>query len=468
MQVDLSKSLAWLKARLLARRNVVVAGTVVAITSLSAAAIFMSGADVNQLTATAANAETQPQLASFPVVVPHMEWGFALDTLEVKETEIQSGESLSDILSDLNVGNDKMQTLITNAQEVFDLRKLRAGKPLIQLAKDSTRQVDYLVYEPSAYEYVVFELGNEMKVWRTERPVTKEVQTAAGYIESSLWNAMINNGYSFELASKMEDALQWSIDFHHLQVNDEFRLVYEQEYVDGEPMGVGMVLAAYYHTGDTTEFYSLYFDGDEEETGYYDREGKPMNSGFLKAPVKYSRISSRFNLNRFHPVLKRRRPHLGTDYAAPYGTPIMAVGNGVVTRAGRTGGNGNFVKIRHDDTYETQYLHMQGFAEGIRTGVQVKQGQVIGYVGSTGLATGPHVCFRFWKNGRQVNHLKLQFPPAKPLREDLMPEFNALKERYLALLDEVQPEYQEQLSETEESPVDDLEPLPNSERAGNP
>ena len=175
-----------------------------------------------------------------------------------------------------------------------------------------------------------------------------------------------------------------------------------------------------------------------------------MNKGFLKSPVKYSRISSSFNRNRFHPVLKRRRPHLGTDYAAPYGTPILSVGDGVVVEATRRGGNGNFVKVRHDKTYQTQYLHMQKFAKGISPGVHVKQGQTIGYVGSTGLATGPHVCFRFWKNGKQVNHRKLEFPPPKPLPEVEMPDFLKVREAFVAKLAAMEyPELKEEVEEIE-------------------
>lgn len=385
--------------------------------------------------------EIQPGIAlsSFPVTIPTMGWGFALDTLQVRESLIDNGQSLSDILSTHQLDAERAYQLITNAGEVFDLRTMRAGKPIISLAKDSTQAFDYLVYEPSAYEYIVFELKDDLRVWKTEREVTTKTQVAAGIIEGSLWNAMIDRGYSFELTAKMEDALQWSIDFHHLQKDEEFRLVYEQDYIEGEPIAVGQVIAAEYRTADTV-FHSIFFDnGPTDETGYYDLTGKPMNAGFLRAPVKYARISSYYNLNRLHPVLKYRRPHFGTDYAAPYGTPIVAVGNGVVTRAGYTGGNGNFVKIRHNDTHETQYLHMQKFAAGIKVGTQVHQGQVIGYVGSTGLATGPHVCFRFWQNGKQVNHLKLKFPPAKPLADSLMTKFIATRDALMPQLQSIEP-----------------------------
>lgn len=248
---------------------------------------------------------------------------------------------------------------------------------------------------------------------------------------------MVDNGLSYELTAKMEDALQWSVSFHHAQKDDEFKLVFDQNYIDGEQVGVGEVYAAYYKNA-SNEYYAIWY-GKEKYAGYYDLEGRPMKKGFLKAPVKFSRISSRYNLNRFHPVLKRTRPHLGTDYAAPYGTPIYAVGNGVVVEASYTSGNGNFVKIKHDDRYQTQYLHMQKFASGIHRGVQVKQGQVIGYVGSTGLATGPHVCFRFWKDGKQVNHLNLQFPPPDPLPADELPAFFEVRDQYLAELQQAVP-----------------------------
>ncbi len=350
---------------------------------------------------------TSVELSSFPVVIPTIQYGFAIDTFQVQSGEIKNGEVLGDLLMNYKLDYPAVDQLVKNAKEVFDVRKIRPGRTYTILSKDTTQVADYFIYEPSVYEYVVFHLQDDYKVERHERPVTTEVATAEGVVESSLWKAMTDNGLSYELTDKMEDALQWSVDFHHLQKGDEFKLVYTKKIIEGEMVGVGMVEAAYYKTGDA-EFHAIYFD-NKKDAGYYDLKGRPMNSGFLKAPVKYSRISSYYNPNRLHPILKYRRPHYGTDYAAPYGTPILAVGNGVVTKASYTSGNGNFVKIRHDDVFETQYLHMQKFASGISPGTQVKQGQVIGYVGSTGLATGPHVCFRFWKNGKQVNHLKLNF-----------------------------------------------------------
>lgn len=379
------------------------------------------------------------ELKALPIVVPKQRYGFALDTFQVFESQINNGSFLGDILLKFNIDYPSIDRLVRNAKGTFDVRRFQAGKPYTVLTKDSTQSADYFIYEPNAYEYILFHLQDSLKVEKIEREVTTEIKTAAGKIPDggSLWKTMSDQNLSPALADKMEDALQWSLDFTRLQAGDEFKLVYEQKFIEGQQVGIGRVQAALYKTGDT-EFYAVYYDDGGKNVGYYDLEGHPMKGSFLKAPLRASRISSYYNLNRLHPILKYRRPHYGTDYAAPYGTEIMAVGNGVILKAGYTKGNGNFVKIKHDDTYQTQYLHMQRFAKGIRPGAQVKQGQVIGYVGSTGLATGPHVCFRFWKNGRQVNHLRLTFPPANPLPDSLMPEFTVLKDEYLDMLNDIE------------------------------
>ena len=377
--------------------------------------------------------KTNQPLGAFPVTVPTIKFGMALDTFQTVVTrEIKNGDFFGKILSDAGVAYPDVEKIVANCDSVFNVKQFRVGKKYTLLAKDTTAGFDKFIYEPSIYGYYTFDLKNDFSVTKTEKPVLIQTATAKGEIESSLWNAMTDNGLSYELAAEMENALQWSIDFHHLQKGDEFRVVYDQEFIEGAQVGAGKVHAARYKTGNNT-YYAYYFD-HPEHGGYYDEEGRPMDKGFLKSPVKYSRISSGFNMNRFHPVLKRRRPHLGTDYAAPYGTPILAVGDGVVTEATRRGGNGNFVKIKHDKTYQTQYLHMQKFAKGIAPGVHVRQGQVIGYVGSTGLATGPHVCFRFWKNGKQVNHRALEFPPPAPLPEEFLPDFKTARDLYVEKL----------------------------------
>ncbi|MCI4647366.1 peptidoglycan DD-metalloendopeptidase family protein [Phaeodactylibacter sp.] len=409
---------------------------------LAGTAIFYAATQLNSkkgLRASLSSAEAPVELSAFPTIVPTMKYGFAIDTLQLQENTIQSGQFLADILLGQQLDYPSIEKLVANMEDVFDVRHLRVGKPYTILSKPGTEQPLYMVYEPNDYEYVVFELSGDYKVERKERIVETQQGSVAGKLESSLWNAIVGQGLSYELAAKMEGALQWSIDFHHLQKNDEFKLVFDREFIDGEEVGIGAVHAAYYKTGEN-EYHAIYYKSeDEAHEGYYDLEGRPMKRGFLKSPVKYSRISSYYNLNRFHPILKRRRPHYGTDYAAPYGTPIYAVGDGVVTRASYTKGNGNFVKIKHDKTYETQYLHMQKFAKGISVGTHVKQGQVIGYVGSTGLATGPHVCFRFWKDGKQVNHLNMKFPPAKPLPDSELSQFGLQRDRYMELLNNAKP-----------------------------
>jgi murein DD-endopeptidase MepM/ murein hydrolase activator NlpD len=386
----------------------------------------------NQL---ASNSNHGEKLSFFPVFKPEVKYGFILDTFYISNAEIKPNQFLSEILDEHHVIYEKIDVLARNTEDVFSVTKLRAGKDYMILSKDASSSAQYFIYEPDVYSYVVYDIENG-SAEVIKREITTQIKSSSGIIESSLWQTMVDNDLSYDLASRLEDVFGWSIDFHHVQNGDRFKVIYESRSIDGKVVGVGDVLGAYYKNYDN-EYHGIYFK-NEQHQGYYDLEGRPMKKNFLKSPVKYSRISSGFNMNRFHPVLKRRKAHLGTDYAAPYGTPILAVANGVVTRASRTRGNGNFVKIKHDKTYQTQYLHMQKFAKGVSTGVHVKQGQVIGYVGSTGLATGPHVCFRFWKNNRQVNHRRLNFPPAEPMPEGDIPRFNEKRDEIIKQLNQIE------------------------------
>lgn len=366
-----------------------------------------------------------PELSekAFPLVEPQVRFGIAIDTVVLSTDTIQNGQTLSDLFAALGLGADKIHLLSQEADRLMNVKAMRAGKVYHVINDPDTETADFFVYQPSVYEYVLLDLQDFSRSKKVQLPVVTEIAFAGGVIESSLWNAMVGNGYSYDLTSKMEAALKWSIDFYHVQPDDAFKLVYEKDFVAGEEAAIGPVQAAYYKTS-SKEFYAYYYSSEDGSIkGYFDKEGRPMKSGFLKSPLQYGRISSAYNLQRFHPILKYTRPHYGTDYAAPYGTPILAVGDGTVTHAENKGGNGNYVRISHNDKLQTQYLHMQGFAKGIRPGVRVSQGDVIGYVGSTGLATGPHVCFRFWKNGEQIDHTKLDFPPAEPLPDSLLPDF---------------------------------------------
>lgn len=373
-------------------------------------------------------------LGNFPITVPTIRYGFVVDTFQVTEGTVKRNQTLGGLLSENGLDAVSIEKLVKNSKGIFDInRGFRVGKDYLILGSMHSGTPAHLVFEPNVFEYIVFDLQGEMSVRKIEREVELKTRFVDGKIQSSLWEALTDQDVNMEAASKMEDALQWAVDFSHTQKGDEFKIIYDEKFIKDQPVGAGQVYAASY-TREGKESFAFWFDNGEYK-GFYDEEGRPAKSGFLKSPVKFTRISSKYNLKRFHPILKRVRPHLGTDYAAPEGTPIYAIGDGVVVEAAYTKGNGRYVKIKHDKVYQTQYLHMSRFARGIRRGTQVSQGEVIGYVGSTGLATGPHVCFRFWKNGRQVNHLKEKLPSAKKLPEAVLQEFYEVRDNYMDMLE---------------------------------
>lgn len=374
-----------------------------------------------------------------PVPEPTYKYGIVIDSLITIEDKIGKNQFLADILLPHQISYQEIDRLAKKAKEVFDVRKLRTKKKYTILASlDSLSKAQYFIYDPSPYFYVVYDLRDTMNVYKVERPIETKRMSGSGVIYTSLWETIVKNKLPIEVAVKMEDIFGWSIDFHQVRKGDKFKLIYDEQFIEGQSVGVeGVRGAEFIH--NEVDYHGYYFEVDDVEShGYYfDEDARPMKKVFLKSPVRYSRISSGFNRARLHPVLKRVRPHLGTDYAAPKGTPIYAVAGGTVTKVAFSRGNGKYVKIKHDRKYATQYLHMSGFAKGIRSGVHVKQGDVIGYVGKTGLATGYHVCFRFWKNGRQVNHRKLKLPPPKPMPEKYIPAFETLRDSVQLELDEV-------------------------------
>ena len=251
-------------------------------------------------------------------------------------------------------------------------------------------------------------------------------------VKSSLYETLQSQNIDPEIAMKLSEIYAWQIDFFRIQPNDSFKVYYEQTFVENKPVGVGKIQAAYfYHNKE--DFYAFRFEKDDN-VNYYDENGKSLRKTFLKVPLRFSRISSRYSSSRYHPILHRVKAHLGTDYAAPRGTPIMSVGDGVIIAVAYTSGNGNYVKIKHNSVYTTQYLHMSKFAKGIHKGVYVKQGEIIGYVGSTGLATGPHVCFRFWKNGKQVDPLREKMPASEPIASKYKSEYEQVKDKLMQRL----------------------------------
>ena len=361
-----------------------------------------------------------------------LKYGFNLNSFHLESLVLQPNQFLGDILYYNGINHGKIAELESKSREVYNVRRLRAGKKLTIVKSDPCGTAECLVYEPDPFSYILFDLRDSITITEIEKEVTVCQETMAGRIESSLWNAMTEAESPHSLISKMEDALGWSVDFPRAQKGDEFKLVYQTKYIDGESVGVGDLLGAYYK--NDKEHYAIHFE-NEEYAGFYDLEGRATKRDFLKSPVRSSYISSSFNLRRFHPILKRRKPHLGTDYAAPHGTPIRAVSAGTIEIAGYSKGNGKYVKVRHNKEVQTQYLHMSRFAKGIRRGTRVSQGETIGYVGQTGLATGPHVCFRFWKNGRQVDHTRMNFPPPKPMAAEELPLFFKRKKEVMDIID---------------------------------
>ncbi len=364
-------------------------------------------------------------------------FGFDKAIYHVDSGVIKKGQFLSEILLKYNVQYGTIDKLADNVRSIYDVRKIRAGKPYYILSKDTSVSADYFVYVPNDFKYILYSLKGDPCAKVIYNDVTIKERVVEGEITSSLWAAMEAAGAPYSLINKMEDAYAWTVDFYHLKDGDTYKLWYEEKLIDGEVVGVGQLKAGIMVHGGK-KLYAIYFD-EGTSPGYYNLEGRPMRKAFLKSPVKYGYISSPFNRNRFHPILHVRRPHLGTDYAAPYGTPIRSTAAGVVIAASYTSGNGNYIKVKHDDTYTTQYLHMSKFAEGIHVGTFVEQGQTIGYVGATGLATGPHVCYRFWKNGRQVNPLKQDLPEPEPMDSTCL-------QKYLVFKDSILQEFQDLVS----------------------
>lgn len=372
------------------------------------------------------------------LVIPEspLVFGFPKDSFLVHEASMGKNDFLSTILEDYRVDFSTVLAISEAAEPVFDVRKFQQGKSYCVLSsKDSVGQC--FIYQPNALEYVVYDFRNRdsVQVYMERRPVSLRERSAAGVIHSSLYQSLADAGASPLLALRMSEVYAWSIDFYRIQKGDQFKVVYQEKVVDDEVVGIGDIQAAWFsHFGE--DYYAFWFaKGDQAD--FFDDQANSLRKAFLKAPVKFSTITSRYTMNRFHPVLKRNKPHLGTDYAAPTGTPIVSTGDGIVVAAGYTSGNGNYVKIRHNGTYTTQYLHMSGFAKGIKNGVAVKQGQTIGYVGSTGLATGPHVCYRFWKNGTQVDPFKEKIPPTAPVKAEYVAAFDSIKLQFMQQLDAI-------------------------------
>ena len=367
--------------------------------------------------------ETKSSALESSVAEAELLYGLALDGYEVETNTVGRNEFLSGILQRYDIDLQTISALADKSKPVFDVRKIGAGHDYTTF-RGGSGKLDYFVYQPNPIDYIVYDLRDGINVYKEQKAVTTQMETVAGVINSSLYETLQTQGVSPDLAVQLAEIYGWAVNFYRINKGDWFKLVYERKYVDGNPIGPGRIQSAMFgHNGK--EYQAYYFEPNDGEPGaYYDENGKSLRRTFLKAPLKYSRISSRYTMRRFHPVQKRWKAHLGTDFAAPHGTPIVATANGVVTESSYGSGNGNYVKIQHDNVYSTQYLHMSKRA--VKKGQRVSQGEVIGYVGSTGLATGPHVCYRFWKHGKQVDALAQVFPPSEPIKEEYRIAFQRL------------------------------------------
>lgn len=367
---------------------------------------------------------------------PPMAFGVPMEGMVLREGRVKSGASFGGLLNAEGIPALVVESLVRKAEGLFDVSRLRAGHPFAFIAPDSMSSLPhYFIYEADPIRYVVFHLiqGDEY-VTLGERPVVFTQHAIATTVTGALYNDLSHAGADPTLALLLSEVFAWTVDFYRIQKGDVFSVVYAEQSVEGRRVGTPRILAARYTSGDAVK--AAFRFGEDNASAFFDDEGNSLRKAFLKAPLKFSRISSGFSSRRLHPVQKVMKAHLGTDYAAPYGTPILAVGDGVVEQAGRTGGNGNFVKIRHNGVYSTQYLHMQKIL--VKQGQRVVQGDVIGQVGSTGLATGPHVCFRFWKNGTQVDHRREEFPSAEPIAEADRLAFDELRDSLGTHLDEAE------------------------------
>ena len=368
------------------------------------------------------------------IVEPSYEYNILVDSFNVIKGSVKRGQTMGEILYLNHIDHFEINKIVEKSKGIFDVRRVNTGKKYTVIcATDSTKKAQYFIYEIDATNYVVFDLRGEIDVYKGKKPVTVKLKTASGIIKSSLWLTMEEKKLSPKLTAELSTIYAWTIDFFKIQKNDGFRVYYEDKYIDGQYIGIGRLLAAEFtHKGQ--DFYSFYYRENENFGDYYDEQGKTLRKAFLMAPVDYKRISSRYSKRRKHPVTGRWKGHFGTDYAAAKGTPIWSTANGTIIAATYTKNNGNYVKVRHNGTYTTQYLHMSKIKPGIRKGVFVKQGDIIGYVGSTGLATGPHVCYRFWKNDKQVDPFKQKLPPGDPIKKENREAYMLAKDSLMQIL----------------------------------
>lgn len=358
----------------------------------------------------------------------HIAYNLALDSVDITYGKVKGNQNLSALLAKL-VSPQIIDRIGKSTCEIFDVRKIRSGNAYARItSRDSARRTLFFIYEINPIDFIVYDFRDSLRVYRDKKNVKMNVKTATGTITSSLWNCFAEQNLDVELGLALSDVYAWTVDFYGLQRGDHFKVIYEEVHVDGRMVGIDKILAAVFSSGNK-DFFAFYFP-QQGKPAYFDEKGQSLQRSFLKAPLKFSRISSRFSRARKHPILRIVRPHYGVDYSAPRGTPVVSLGDGRVGEAGFKGGYGRFISIHHNSSYTTTYAHLSGYAKGLKAGNHVSQGEVIGYVGSSGLSTGPHLDFRVYKNGKPIDPLRLESPHAKPVDSRDIPSFSKTVQKY--------------------------------------
>ena len=392
--------------------------------------------------------ESEPEFSEVAVkdkeeVKPEFAYGFSLNEYHVERDTVERGDNLSLILARHNYDATEIHDIVGKVKDSFDVRKIKAGKTFTLLkSKETIPKLEILIYEPDKMGFQVIDFRDSIHAYTVDYPVSYKVKTIAGEIDGSLSASIQKEGLDPGLAAGLAKRFAWTVDFFKFKSGDKFALSVKEKFInDSIYVGTEEILGAYFSYNGKDVYGFPYKQEGEKEAQFFDETGKQMRTMFLKSPLKYFTITSKFSKNRFHPVQKRFKAHNGTDYAAPHGTPIMTTASGVVVETGRTSGNGNYVKVKHNSMYTTQYLHMSKIL--VRRGQSVTQGQVIGKVGSTGLATGPHVCYRFWKNGVQVDPLKQKLPTSLAMdNKDIATYLTQIKPVKKAIEDKLQEKFE--------------------------
>ncbi len=370
---------------------------------------------------------------------PEMRYGVIVDSLDIIQSKVKRGEFLGTILEHEGVSSNDVLFLSSKYKDLFDVRYVKVGDNYeLFHTRDSVPQLAYMAYQKSIAEYIVYDFTSDsVKANIFRKEITTKHQTISGEIEYSLWQSIVDQGKNPMLAIELSEIYAWSVDFFGIAKGDKFKISYYEDFVDSVALGLNRIeFSLFEHKGQT--YYAIPFVQDST-LGYFDKDGESLKRTFLKAPLRYSRISSGFSNSRYHPVLKRYRAHHGIDYAAPSGTPVHTIGDGtIIARGYQRNGGGNYIKIKHNSVYTTTYMHLKGFAKGMNVGVRVKQGQTIAYVGSTGLSTGPHLDFRVFRNGSPMNPLKLESPAVEPISEENKEAFALKRDSAINILNAIE------------------------------